>query len=116
MAKPKLPELRRATGWTAYERSGHIVIKADGEIVPIGHRYGRPATEAEIAEEVARRLERANLSERIGAFRARPEWQDADDIRSTIEVMDHNNHPLDRLTPEEWRALRFKICGPGNQA
>jgi hypothetical protein len=106
------PTSRRAKGWTAYERNGHTIIKADGEIVPIGYREGRAATKAEIKGEQARRDDLLRLQSSMAAFRARPEWDDADSIRSTIERMEHNDHPLDKLTPEEWRALRIKICGP----
>jgi hypothetical protein len=108
------PAIPRAKGWTAYPRFDSILIKADGEVVPAGFRHveARPATEAEIAEEVARRLEREERLLRIAQFRARPEWQHADDIRSTIETMEYDDHPLDRLTPEDWRMLRDKICGP----
>jgi hypothetical protein len=35
---------------------------------------------------------------------------DAEVIGSAIEVMDYDSSPLDRLTPEEWRALRDRIC------
>jgi hypothetical protein len=109
----------RAAGWTAYTRyygrgAGEptFVIRADGEIAPMGFGESRPATQKEITEEVARRVERDTLAQRISEFRARADWQDADDIRSAIECMEYNNHPLDRLTPEEWRTFRDRICGP----
>jgi hypothetical protein len=109
----KPPELRRAKGWTAYERYGRDpIIRADGEIVLSGSGEARPATKAEIEAEQAKRRERDERLRLIEAFGARPEWKDAESIRSVIEVMEYDNHPLDRLTADEWRALRFKICGP----
>jgi hypothetical protein len=116
MAKAKLWEPRRAKGWTAYERSGHTIVKADGEVIPAGYHEGRPATKAEIEEEQTRRTEQAETRKRIDAFNARPDRQDADSIRSTIEMMEYDDHPLDCMTPEEWRALRIKICGPRTAA
>jgi hypothetical protein len=113
------PQVNRADGWTAYERNygrglneePSIVIKAHGEVRPMGYGTERPATQAEIAKEQARRAHLQAEHALREAFRARPDWQDADSIRSTIEIMEHNNHPLDRLTPEEWRALKEKLCG-----
>lgn len=116
MAKANITEKPRAKGWTVFSRAngGITTTLADGEIVPLGFRYdaGRPATEAEIAEEQTKRENAVKVRRCIEAFRARPEYQDADLIRSTIEMMEYDNHPLDCMTPEEWRALRIKICGP----
>lgn len=105
----------KAKGWTVYEHSGDIgtSIRADGELAPLYRALNvRPATDAEITAEVARRLERDEVFKRHSAFRARPDYQDADAIRSAIELIELDDHLLDRLTPEEWRALRIKICGP----
>jgi hypothetical protein len=111
-AKKVIPT-RRAEGWTAFTTySGtHTVIRADGEIAPMGYTVPRPATKAEIKAEQKKRADEAEERSRIAAFRARPDYADADDIRSSIETMEHDNHPLDKLTPDEWRALRIKICG-----
>lgn len=111
--------IRRAEGWTAYERSygrqGRSVtkttIRADGEPAPMAYSSERPATAAEIETEQARRAQAAERSGRMEAFRARPEWSLADDIRSSIEIMEYDKHPLDRMTLAEWQALRDKICG-----
>jgi hypothetical protein len=111
MAKGKIIPRARATGWTTYSSGNHTVVLSDGEIIPFSYHDPRPATKAEIAAEQAKREARDAERREIDAFRARPEWQDADSIRSAIEMMDHENHPLDKLTPEEWQALRIKICG-----
>jgi hypothetical protein len=115
MAKAKIQEKPRIEDWTVFTRhwiSGEtIIIKAPGEFKPMGFGSERPATRAEVKIEQKRRAESAVEQARRTAFRARPEWQDANMIRSTIEIMDHENHPLDCMTPDEWRTLRIKICG-----
>jgi hypothetical protein len=114
---PKVPKVipptPRAKGWTTYFRRDIAIVFADGEVIPTEFRHlkERPATEAEIAKEVAKRQEREEKSRRREEFHARPDWDDADAIRAVIEMMEYDNHPLDNLTPEEWRALRIKICG-----
>jgi hypothetical protein len=113
MVRVKIESKRpTAQGWMVFSTWGdQNVTLSDGEVVPHGCREGRPATLTEIEAEQAKRAEKAERRKLIDAFRARPEWEDADMIRSTIEMMEHDNHPLDKLTPEEWRALRIKICG-----
>jgi hypothetical protein len=75
----------------------------------IGVWKARPATDAEIAEEVAKRLERDAQQQKLAQFEARQDYTDAKAIVSTIEWMTPGNHPLDRLTPEEWAELRRRL-------
>ncbi len=117
----KITPRPHAEEWTAYERywfSGGrqeseptIIVRAPGEAVPTGFPMARPATKDEIAAEQDKRAKLAGIARQREAFEARPEYKEAHLIRSTIEMMEHDNHPLDRLTPEEWRALRVKLCG-----
>jgi hypothetical protein len=83
MAKAKEFKRPRAEGWMVYSRDGHSITLGDGEIIFSGYSNGRPATKAEIAAEQAKREARDAERREIDAFRARPEWQDADNIRST---------------------------------
>ncbi len=58
------------------------------------------------ADEIRKDLRRR--SEKI-EFRGRQDFKDADAIRSVLECMEYDNHPLDSLSPEEWAALKNKL-------
>lgn len=71
----------------------------------------RAATPEEIAAEISRRQANQDRVAAVNAFRNREDYNEAQQIRAEIDSMDYSNHPLDRLTLDEWRALRIKICG-----
>lgn len=106
----------RPDEWITYERYGSgtekmLLTLPATETPCTGYSASRPATKAEIAAEKRKRRARDKANKQREQFMARPEYQDAQMIASTLELMEYNNNPLDRLTPEEWRKLRQTICG-----
>lgn len=102
--------------WITYERFGrgmekHYATVPATEKRPVGYSSERPATKPEIAAEKKRRAKQKQYADRRQKFAARPEYQDAQMIASTLELMDVDTNPLDVFTPEEWRKLRERICG-----
>ncbi len=60
------------------------------------------------AHETKRRAREAEDAKRH-AFHARPDYKDASAIEHLLSEMNPDNHPLDRLTPAEWAALRRRL-------
>lgn len=104
--------------WIAWVRPSHsrhgveiVQVRLESEGEPRIHATPRPATAEEIAEEVARRAEREAQAEAERDLRERPEYEDAKAIHDVLEFLSPTNHPLDRLTREEWAEFRRKIAG-----
>ncbi len=109
-----LREGAMADKWLTYERewSGETssVTCLSTEKRPTGFGLPpRPATETEIKEEIAKREKREEERKERAAFEARQDYKDAEDIRQLLELMNFDNHPLDRLTPAEWAELRKRL-------
>ncbi len=73
------------------------------------HRATRPATMEEIDAELKRRDEEQIISDKRRAFREREEYEIAHKVRSLIECMEYDDHPLDNLTVDEWRDLYERL-------
>jgi len=96
--------------WLTYERRGKRSFTRPSTEFPTRNGWvPRLATESEIAEEVARRLERDAERKRIEEFQARPEYRDAVAIAKLLEWVTPETHPLDRLTPAEWAEFRKRL-------
>jgi hypothetical protein len=67
------------------------------------------ATPEMIAAHRAKQTAREEEEAKLKAFHARPDYQDASTIAYTLSRMNPDNHPLDRLTPEEWAQLRRRL-------
>ena len=77
---------------------------------PTGFTLQRPATDEEIAAELAKRAELETSAKLRADFEARADYQAAIEIRNTLEFMTRENHPLDKLSPAEWASLRQRLC------
>jgi hypothetical protein len=100
-------------GWIAYVRFDETVaIKTADEPKPTRFAEMRPATQKEIAFEVAARAERDAHRARLAAYDARPDVQDARAVRDAIEFMDCGDGLVDRLAPAEWAELRRRLATP----
>lgn len=95
--------------WVSYERGNFTVVQRSDERQPKGWLYVGPATPAERDAEIERRAEKQRRIDAHLALQARPETKDADAIRGMIEMQ--LGEIIDRLTPNEWRALRAKLEG-----
>lgn len=104
------------TEWVTYIRYGRgtersYITKLASERRPVGFASQRPATKSEVAAARRKQRSKQRYIDALLELKARPEYEDAERIRVVLEMMDVDDHPLDRLTPEEWRVLRGKICG-----
>jgi hypothetical protein len=98
--------------WTRMRYGSAVQVTKLGDKPPYGAGWNpRPATEYEISKaEAALQAAEARMVRRE-EFRARLDYLDAVCIRSAIECMEPDAHPLDALTPKEWAELRQRICG-----
>ena len=100
----------QATQWTVYDMfSGDSQIRAKDERAPKGFRDRRTATTDEIDAEQARRAISAAANAARAAFAARQDVKDAQAVRSMIELMEPGDKLIDRLSPDEWAALRKRL-------
>jgi hypothetical protein len=101
--------------WVTYESSHSNDTRLTTEPRPLGSRFRgvqpRPATPEEITVEVTRRYAQAEHLTKIKQFTQREEYALAQSIRAEIDCMYQNNHPLDRLTLEQWRMFKQLVCG-----
>lgn len=112
IVKEKGKHVAPAEEWVTYQNfNGDLVTHPASELTPKASPLKRIATAKEIRDEEARRKAAKDRISQWKSFRSRPEYKDAEVIRVTLEVMDPDRHPLDRLTPKEWAALRLKIVG-----
>jgi hypothetical protein len=83
--------------------------KLESEPAP-RHNYSvRAATPEEIEVEVTKR-ESIERERRLEAeFKARPEYPEAKRVANMLDWMSPTDHPLDRLSLDEWVALRKKL-------
>ena len=96
--------------WLTYERYGKQSFTRTADEPPMRNGWvPRPATEIEIADEVARRIERDTERKMKADFEARQDYQDARTIANILEWITPADHPLDRLTPAEWAELRRRL-------
>jgi hypothetical protein len=85
------------------------------EVGGVSGAYYVIATPERVAEFNQKQAEQNKLQREREAFHAREDYSHASAIGYVLQDMTIDNHPLDRLTPEEWQALRIKICGPVSQ-
>jgi len=102
--------------WITWERPSHSrsaktvkVTRLASEPKPNTFTDSRPATREEIETEKQNRADSKARQEKHDAFKARPEYVPAKNIGACIEFMDADNHPLDRLTLQEWQELETKL-------
>jgi hypothetical protein len=112
MKQDRLREVKAE--WPTYERQfvdpPDTTTKLSTQPAPrIGVWTARPATDAEIAEEVAKRLERNCEATKRAEFESRQDYKDAKAIASALEWITPQDHCLDRLKPEEWAELRRRL-------
>lgn len=107
-----------ANEWIFYTNVHHALTlkRADEPAPQYGRKSQRIPTPEEIGEELKRRKERQLRDERLREwqrlekeFVARQDYRDAVAVAFVMEGMTHEKHPLDRLTPAEWAALRQKL-------
>jgi len=107
-----------AEKWITYSRESYrkgvatstAYTKLEGEAPPrIGAWEKRPSTPEEIAKEKSRRAEHQRELATIKAFQERPEYIAASAIRNALEWMSPQDHPLDKLSADEWEQLRKKL-------
>jgi hypothetical protein len=100
-----------AEKWIAWRKLDRTpMIRTEAESKP--HTYGwtaGPATKEEIEQEKQRRKEKDDKEAILREFRNRQEYVLAKEIRDRLEWMTPTDHPLDRLTLDEWRELLAKI-------
>ena len=106
-----------AEKWITYFRTHHstgnevTMVRLQGEKIPHQSSWQhRPATEQEIGTERAKRAKQDRDQAILVAFQSRPEYIAASEIRNRLEFITPDNHPLDKLSPDEWEQLRKKLC------
>ena len=67
------------------------------------------ATPDQIEANRMRAAERAAEDMKRGTFHARPEQKDVSAIFQLLSDMTPDDHPLDRLSPDEWAELRRRL-------
>jgi hypothetical protein len=100
----------QARQWTVYEMfKREPLIRHNGEVAPRRFSSYRAATQDEIDAELERRARCAADKAGREAFAARQDVMDAQAVRSSIEFMEPGDGLVDRLSPEEWAALRKRL-------
>jgi hypothetical protein len=104
--------------WITYYKLHHssnnevTTTKLEGEHIGLKSSWQtRPATDEEIAEEKAKREQKEFEASALKAFQSRPDYIAAMAIRNVLEWISPVDHPLDRLTVEQWEELRKKLTG-----
>lgn len=94
--------------WVTYYRhkGGAVVTRLMSEPRPKNFPLAGPATKEEIDTEVLRRESLLKNEEDRAAFEARQDVKDAKFISSAIEFMEPGDGLVDRMTPDQWAALR----------
>ena len=101
------------TKWLAYypvyrgkRENVSSIVRRSTERKPYGAGWSvRDATAEEIATAIVKETEARASAAQYQAFIDRREFKAADRIRSILDWMKPDDHPLDRLTADEWEAL-----------
>jgi len=112
-----LIKVSKVTPKRFYLGLGNLIDKATGRSISgwDSHCHYVLATPAMIAEVERKRQNAVKIAERANDFQARPDYKLASAIWSLLDDISLDNHPLDRLTVEEWEAFYNKLSGRENQ-